>query len=673
MFAMLKQILAPPDFGDEEKNRLAGIVNAVVLTLLVAIVLSWLSILFVGAGTNAANTNLLLGISLAGSLLALGLVRRGRYVVAGLFIALLVSGVITYSIFSGSTGLRTHLLVVYLATAAVAGFIAGRRGLVGMTLLNLALIVGLFLAEAGGLLALVPLPPIGAADLVTILIVLALPTVTLYLLFSQNELSLGKLQRNAQVLTETNRQLQAIRASLEEEVAERTQGLVTVTTINERLSAILDLNQLLAEVVNEVRDRFDYYHAHIYLLDEGQQNLVVAEGTGAAGAALKEKQHSIPVHAPTSLVARAARSGQIVNVENVREAPDWLPNDLLPDTYSEIAVPIVVDNQAVGVLDVQDDQVAGFDEGDENVLRALANQVAVAIRNARLFADVEQALADVRAAQRRYLEEAWEAGRIAEVGGFHLAIDRALSLPEAVIRGRAEQGKQVAIGQQLQALVPLDADEAGRQMWVSPIKLQDLVVGTVSMQPSAGGGPLQADELAAIEAVLAQFSQMAETMRLTDVNRRRANREQTIRQVTEKMRAADSLEELVETTAKELGDLFSGDYTTIELGVDPRSGYSGGNAQWSFIASRPPGRVGGVRDRVFGVPWCSVVLAGARKISRSICMKQPKLLSLMMTLAVMGLFLLAGCSQQSSQPAEIKIGVIAPITGGYRLRRPIDG
>ena len=158
-------------------------------------------------------------------------------------------------------------------------------------------------------------------------------------------------------------QLRNLITTLEERVVSRTQRLEVVASLSEQLNAILDFDQLLLELVSQVKDTFGYYHAHVYMLDESQ-NLVMAAGAGEAGRQMMAQGHSISLDVPTSLVARAARTNQIVSIANVREAADWLPNPLLPDTYSEMAVPIVSEGQVVGVLDVQQDEVAGLDEGD---------------------------------------------------------------------------------------------------------------------------------------------------------------------------------------------------------------------------------------------------------------------------------------------------------------------
>jgi signal transduction histidine kinase/DNA-binding response OmpR family regulator len=181
--------------------------------------------------------------------------------------------------------------------------------------------------------------------------------------------------------------------NLETKVRQRTARLRISAELSERLNAILNVQTLLSAVVNQIKESFGYYHAHIYLLNKTRDRLVMEEGTGQAGVEMKARGHSIPLQAK-SLVARAARTGEIVLIDNVREVPDWLPNKLLPDTYSEMAVPIIKESEVIGILDVQQDIIAGLDEGDRDLLRSLANQIGVAITNARLYEDIAKANAD---------------------------------------------------------------------------------------------------------------------------------------------------------------------------------------------------------------------------------------------------------------------------------------
>lgn len=197
--------------------------------------------------------------------------------------------------------------------------------------------------------------------------------------------------RLANAFNSMTAQLRELITSLERRVAERTHRLKIAATLGEQLNAILDFNQLLLELVNQVKESFGYYYVQVYIIDDNRENLMMMIGTGQVGVKMKRQNRSLALNTPTSVVAQAARTGEIVAVDNVREAKYWLLTPLLPDTYSEMAVPIIAEGQVVGVLDVQENRTGGLDEDDANLLRSLTNQVAVALTNARLFEQTTQA------------------------------------------------------------------------------------------------------------------------------------------------------------------------------------------------------------------------------------------------------------------------------------------
>ena len=189
----------------------------------------------------------------------------------------------------------------------------------------------------------------------------------------------------AQTVNQMASELKNSFVTLEERVATRTKDLETVAEVGTATATILDTHHLLQEVVDLTKERFGLYHSHIYLLDEDGKNLVLAAGAGEAGRIMVSREHAIPLDREQSLVARAARERKGVTVNDVTQAPDFLPNPLLPNTRSELAAPMVVGERLVGVFDVQSEQIGRFTEADINIQTTLAAQIATSIQNVRFY------------------------------------------------------------------------------------------------------------------------------------------------------------------------------------------------------------------------------------------------------------------------------------------------
>lgn len=187
---------------------------------------------------------------------------------------------------------------------------------------------------------------------------------------------------------------------LTEELQKRAAELQTVATVSSTASTVLDPDTLLQSVVDMTRERFGLYHADIFLANETWQTLLMSAGSGEVGRKMIEEQHTIPMNADVSIVARAARERKTVIVNDVQNDPSFLSHPLLPETRSEMSIPIIVGDQLLGIFDVQSSKVNRFTDEDANIFTTLTAQVGVALQNARLYAEQSATLTQLRELDR---------------------------------------------------------------------------------------------------------------------------------------------------------------------------------------------------------------------------------------------------------------------------------
>ncbi len=201
------------------------------------------------------------------------------------------------------------------------------------------------------------------------------------------ELAFNEMITNLRHSGEAARELALENARLSEL---RNVELETIAKVSDLAAKVLEPALFLQQAIDLIKEKFGLYHAHTYLLDETGEILDLAVGTGEVGRQLAAEKWYIPLEREQSLVAQAARSRQGVIVNDVRKSPNFMPNKLLPDTRSEMAVPMVAGEQLLGVLDVQSDVTDRFGDEDIRVYTMLAAQIAVALQNANLYEEARE-------------------------------------------------------------------------------------------------------------------------------------------------------------------------------------------------------------------------------------------------------------------------------------------
>ena len=180
-----------------------------------------------------------------------------------------------------------------------------------------------------------------------------------------------------------------------EETRRRAEQLQTAAEVARDTSSTLALETLLRRTVNLLCDRFGYYHASIFLLDETGENAVVCEATGQAGEQLKHSAFTLPVGSNT-VIGRVTAEGAPLVINDVTQDSAYLPNPLLPETRAELGIPLKIGTQVTGALDVQSAKANAFTNDDISVLQILADQIAVAVDNARSYELSQAAVEEMR-------------------------------------------------------------------------------------------------------------------------------------------------------------------------------------------------------------------------------------------------------------------------------------
>ena len=202
----------------------------------------------------------------------------------------------------------------------------------------------------------------------------------------------------AQIAERVSEQLERLR--LTEEIQKRAAELATVATVSTAASTVLNPDELLQQVVDLTKERFGLYHAQVFLADEAWNTLLLAAGSGDIGKQMVMSGNTIPMEKNELLVSRATRERKALISNDVRREESFQLNPLLPDTRSEMAIPMIAGDKVLGVFDVHSVNLNHFTEEDANIYTTLASQVAVSLQNARLYAEQAATVAQLRELDR---------------------------------------------------------------------------------------------------------------------------------------------------------------------------------------------------------------------------------------------------------------------------------
>ena len=188
----------------------------------------------------------------------------------------------------------------------------------------------------------------------------------------------------------------------------RAAELEILTDLSRAVALANRMETFLPGAVNFIKERFNLYHAHIYLLNPAETKLVLHVGAGEVGRHLVEQGHQIPLEDEASLVARTVRTRKAIIENDLRAAPTFLPNPLLPESKASMVIPLIAGDRALGALNTQAAQTNHFTEEDIRIQTTLAEQIALAIQNERNAQQTESVLNELRNLTQRLTADGWD-------------------------------------------------------------------------------------------------------------------------------------------------------------------------------------------------------------------------------------------------------------------------
>jgi GAF domain-containing protein len=385
-----------------------------------------------------------------------------------------------------------------------------------------------------------------------------------------------------------NRELKNLTTNLEERVSARTNELSARSTelearskdlefanrsiqrrafqfealaqVSQSITSIRDLQELLPRVASVIGEMYNFYHVGVFLLDDVGEYAMLTAANSEGGQKMLERQHRLKV-GEQGIVGSVTGTGEPRIALDVGADATYFNNPDLPDTHSEMALPLRSGGKVIGALDIQSKESGAFTDEDVQTLSLLADQVSLAIENSRLFENSNKTLSELQLVMRQSIRDAWKnISQQKDLVGYRFNTMGASPLKEPVNLTGLTNGK-----------VKVSKSEAGQV--IVPIELRGEVIGKLVVQ-SPTKGEWNEDEQDLIKAVAERVALSAENARLFEETTLRAERERLVSEITGKIRSNNDPQAMIETAVNELKNVLGA--SRVEI-VPQSTGKAGRN------------------------------------------------------------------------------------------------
>jgi len=551
--ALRKFFQAPIYESNPEKTQDAGTTHRVSVALLGLGVLS-IPMIFL---LESPIREFALGATIVGILIWLTtiyLIKRERRTAAKVII-LVVNTFNLYTVVFATGGLNQSTIFTMLFLLALANLLFPRAGAVvyGSILLILAAVL-YGLGQSG----VIPEPTFTETpSSVFLIFFFTLVSITIVMVIASANFrrNLYAIRKNELELRERNIELDRLKTSLENRVMERTaeiekraNQLEAISGVARSTASLQNLEELLPAITRLVSERFGFYHVGIFLTDDEQEFALLRAANSDGGKRMLNRQHKLKMDS-NSIVGFVTSRGEPRIALDVGSDAVFFDNPDLPKTRSEMALPLRVGGRVIGALDVQSTESNAFTETDVNILTTLADQVAIALENARLFSESREALKKSEEAFSQYVQQEWRsfASNLKNTG---YVFDGSRITPLDATATR-EKTKDIPKTGRLS----LEKDQ--RELSI-PIRFRGQVIGVLDVKSKSDNRKWTQDDITLLEAAAERTALALENSRLVETSQKRASRERTIGEISSKIGAVSNLEAIMQAAVEELGRKIGG-------------------------------------------------------------------------------------------------------------------
>ena len=319
------------------------------------------------------------------------------------------------------------------------------------------------------------------------------------------------------------------------EMERRTLRLQVTAEVAREAASIRDLEKLLTHIVNLISDKFNFYHAGIFLVDAPGKYALLRAASSEGGQHMLQRGHRLEI-GQQGIVGYVAARGEPRIALDVGKDAVFFNNPDLPETRSELALPLKVRNNVIGVLDVQSKLGGAFSDEDVATLQILADQVALAIDNARLLAESNEALRELEVLYQQQVALSWNE-RIAQ-------------------RNIAYVYDRLGVHSPARGQPPAVPDSPDTHLLQVPISLRGQILGSITLRREPAQPPWRTEEKELVRDIIAQVALTLDNARLLEENRRRAFIEQSIGQITSRVQTTMDLDAVLKIAVQEIGQVL---------------------------------------------------------------------------------------------------------------------